>query len=179
MTELSGYAVETLREDREFVLSRSNGEGNQAPTLVLTLVADQPAVESLKRLEHEYLLREELDPTWAVRPRALTREHGRPTLLLDDPGGELLANLLGQPWETKTFLRVAIGLAVALDRLHRQGLIHKDLKPANILVNTAAGAVWLMGFGIASRLQRERQAPEPPEVIAGHSPTWRPNRLAV
>jgi sensor histidine kinase regulating citrate/malate metabolism len=62
MTELSGYAVETLREDREFVLSRSNGEGNQAPTLVLTLAADQPAVESLQRLEHEYLLREGLDP---------------------------------------------------------------------------------------------------------------------
>src|SRR4029079_9199107 len=39
--------------------------------------------------------------------------------------------------------------------------------PAHILVNTATGEVWLTGFGIASRLRRERQAPEPPEIIAG------------
>src|SRR6202011_1679373 len=47
------------------------------------------------------------------------------------------------------------------------GLIHKDIKPANALVNAATGQVWLTGFGIASRLPRERQSPEPPEVLAG------------
>jgi serine/threonine protein kinase len=51
--------------------------------------------------------------------------------------------------------------------VHERGLIHKDIKPANILVDPASGGVWLMGFGIASRLPREHQAPAPPEVIAG------------
>ena len=51
--------------------------------------------------------------------------------------------------------------------MHERGLIHKDIKPANILVDVASGGVWLTGFGIASRLPRERQAPAPPEVIAG------------
>jgi len=51
--------------------------------------------------------------------------------------------------------------------VHERGLIHKDIKPANILVNGATGAVKFTGFGIASRLARERQAPEPPETIAG------------
>src|SRR6202020_1664279 len=41
------------------------------------------------------------------------------------------------------------------------------LKPANILVNRTTGEVKLTGFGIASRLPRERQAPAPPESIAG------------
>jgi predicted ATPase/signal transduction histidine kinase len=165
MTERSGYVCETLRDDGGFVLSRVEIEG--LPTLLLAPASDQLALESLKRLEHEYLLRNELDPTWAVRPRALTRDHGRLTLLLDDPGGELLAGLVGQPWEVPQFLRVAIGLAVALGRLHVQGLIHKDVKPGNIMVNAATGQVWLIGFGIASRLPREHQAPEPPEFIAG------------
>jgi len=51
--------------------------------------------------------------------------------------------------------------------VHERGLIHKDIKPANILVDAASGGVWLTGFGIASRLPREHQAPAPPEVIAG------------
>ena len=74
---------------------------------------------------------------------------------------------MGRPWEIASFLRLAIGIATALARVHQRGLIHKDIKPANVLVNSVTGQVWLMGFGIASRLPRERQAPAPPEVIAG------------
>ena len=55
------------------------------------------------------------------------------------------------------FLRFAVGLAAALAKLHKRGLVHKDIKPANILVNSATGAIRLTGFGIASRLPRERQ----------------------
>jgi len=87
--------------------------------------------------------------------------------LSEDPGGEPLLRLLGQPWEIASFLRLAIGLAAALARLHERGLIHKDIKPANILVNNATWAVWLTGFGIASHLPRERQAPGSTEAIVG------------
>ena len=72
----------------------------------------------------------------------------------------------GQPIDLTRFLRIAIGLAAALGQAHRQGLIHKDVKPANALVDDS-GHVWLTGFGIASRLPRERLAPAPPEIIAG------------
>ena len=89
------------------------------------------------------------------------------TLVLEDPGGETLDRFLPGPMEMTQFLRFAVGLATALGGLHEKGLIHKDVKPANVLVNPATGQVRLMGFGIASRLPRERQAPEPPEFIAG------------
>src|SRR5262249_29820374 len=52
-------------------------------------------------------------------------------------------------------------------KLHQRGLVHKDIKPANILVNETTGEVRLTGFGIASRFRRERQSPQPPETIAG------------
>ena len=88
-------------------------------------------------------------------------------LLLEDPGGEPLDRLLGQPMELSRFLRLAVSLAAALSKVHQQGLIHKDIKPANVLVNSDTGECWLTGFGLASRLPRERQAPDPPESIAG------------
>ncbi len=167
MAELSGYQLETLWEDAEFVLSRGVREGEPSPILVVAPASAQPAPASLARLEHYHELRDELDATWAARPLRLARHRGVPTLVLEDPGGEPLARLLGQPWEIAAFLRVAIGLAAALGRLHERGLIHKDVNPAHVLLDAATGAVRLTGFGIASRLPRERQAPEPPEVIAG------------
>jgi PAS domain S-box-containing protein len=69
--------------------------------------------------------------------------------------------------ELGRFLRLAVCIATALGRLHQRGVVHKDVKPAHILVNCTDGEVRLTGFGIATRLPRERQALEPPETIAG------------
>src|SRR5712664_2417664 len=164
MMDLTGYQLETLRDSGEFVLSRARQLGNPVPVLVL--VAERPASASLKRLEHEYALAADLDPKWAARPLALARHNGNAALVLDDSGNEPLDLILSRPLELTRFLRLAISLAAALGQVHRHGLIHKDIKPANVLVD-AAGNVRLTGFGIASRLTRERQAPAPPEIIAG------------
>src|SRR5438132_2268474 len=118
-------------------------------------------------MNHEYTLRSELNTTWAVRPRDLSQYNEKTVLVLEDPGGEPLHRFIQGPMETKQFLRFAVGLTTAISQLHARELIHKDLKPSNVLVDVAAGHVWLTGFGIASRLPRERQAPEPPEIIAG------------
>jgi serine/threonine protein kinase len=166
----SSWKLEVVRHDPEFVLYRGQREPDDAAILVLALAAEHPAAESLERIEHEHSLKDELGAEWAVRPLSILRQDGRPMLVLADPGGEfldhLLDRLLGRPLELTEFLRIAIALAAAVARLHARGLIHKDLKPANILVSPE-GAVRLLGFGIATRLPRERQAPAPPEVIAG------------
>ena len=158
---------ETLWNDGEFRLSRSAKAGASCPVLVLTSAVDQPAPSSSARLEHAYNLRSELDPSWAARPLELIHDHGKPALVIEDHGGEVLARLLGKPWELDLFLRVAIGITAALGRLHQRGLFHRDIKPANVFVNTSTGEAWWSGFGLASRLPRERQTPEPPETIAG------------
>jgi serine/threonine protein kinase len=75
--------------------------------------------------------------------------------------------LLGAPMEVERFLRLAVGVAMALGKLHQRGLVHKDIKPANIILNEATGEVRLTGFGIAPRLSRERQAAKPPEALNG------------
>ena len=123
--------------------------------------------ESVSRLTHEHGLQRYLDGPWALRPLELLRERGQTMLVVDYTGGEPLDHLVRQPMEIGQFLRVAVALCGAVGQLHGRGLIHKDLKPANVLVDTATGGVRLTGFGIASRLPRERQSPEPPELIAG------------
>jgi predicted ATPase/signal transduction histidine kinase len=165
VTELSNYEFSPLREGN-LPIHRGRRDG-LSPILVVALQERSASDESVKRLEHEYSLRAELDIAWAARPVALTRYRDRLSLVLDDPGGEPLERLCGRPWDILEFLHLAIPLAHTLGRVHDRGLVHKDIKPANILVDVASGGVWLTGFGVATRAQRERPVPDPPEVIAG------------
>jgi PAS domain S-box-containing protein len=169
--ELTEYAFEPLRKDDEFILYRGrsrNPKDAGAPSILsLAPVSIRPAPETVKKIEHEYSFRSELDAAWAIRPLALSRHNERTVLVLEDPGGEPLNRLIHGPMEIGQFLRIATGLATASGQLHKWGLIHKDLKPHNVLVDPTIGKVWLMGFGIASRLPRERQSHDPPEFIAG------------
>jgi PAS domain S-box-containing protein len=169
--ELGEYALEALRKDEEFILYRGQHRSPRGvgPSCILLLepISTRPTPETVRKIEHEYSFRRELDATWAVRPLALSRHNERTVLVLEDPGGEPLNRFIHGPMEIRQFLRIATGLLAANSQLHAHGLIHKDLKPPNVLVNPTTGKVWLMGFGIASRLPRERQSPEPPEFIAG------------
>jgi serine/threonine protein kinase len=165
-----GDGLQVLWEDsdRRFCRAWHAGtDGDRRSVLAVLSAAEHPTPVTLDRLAHEYDLRDDLDSAWAARPLEFLRERGRSMLVLEDPGGEPLERLIGAPMELGSFLRLAIGICAALRKLHQHGLIHKDIKPANILMNCTDGQVRLTGFGIASRLLRERQSPDPPESIAG------------
>jgi len=166
--DISKYVRECLREDGEFILYRGRASEAEVPSvLLLTPASSRPAPESLKKIDNEYSFRDDLDATWALRPLVLSQYDGKKALVLEDPGGEPLDRLIQGPMEIRQFLRIAVGLAAALRQLHKRKLIHKDVKPSNVLVESVTGRVWLTGFGITSRLPRERQSPQPPEFIAG------------
>jgi PAS domain S-box-containing protein len=167
MADLSIYSLESLHKDAGLVLCRGRRKDGPGQVLVSLPEEESPAREVLKRLETEYRLRAELDSGWAIRPVELLREKGQIALVLEDPGGEPLDQVLERPLELTRFLRLAIGLSAALGALHERGIIHKDIKPANVMVDPKSGQVWLMGFGFALQLVRMRQTPEPLETIAG------------
>ena len=77
---------------------------------------------------------------WALRPVELVRERGRTMLVVEYTGGEPLDRLIGQPMEVGRFLRLAVALSAALGRLHGRGLIHKDINPANVIVDVRGRA---------------------------------------
>src|SRR5271166_1175642 len=182
MIDLSTHRFDALAHDDECVLYRARREEDGSEVLVLAPAVQYPRPEVLKRLEHEYSLREELDREWAVRPLALNRRKGQVMLVLEDPSSAAASldrclrpagirqggsDAGEQPMELGRFLRLAVNLAAGLGKLHRRGLMHKDIKPTHILVDFDTNKVWFTGFGISSRLARERQAAEPLEVIAG------------
>lgn len=168
--ERENESLEVLWEDAERVfcrLRRNGAAGERYVFIPIPSGTEHPTVERINRLAHEYQLRDHLAAEWALRPVELLRERECTMLVVEFAGGEPLDRRIKEPMEIGEFLRVAVALSAVLGQLHGRGLVHKDIKPANVIVNSATGQVWLTGFGIASRLPRERQAPEPPEFIAG------------
>jgi predicted ATPase/signal transduction histidine kinase len=177
MVELSRYSLDLVREDAEFILYRAHSKQLEPPSiLLLTPSSTRPSPETLEKINHEYSLSSELDNLWALQPLAISSYNDKRVLVLEDPGGMPLHRLVEGPMEIKLFLRLAIQISDAVGQLHRRRLIHKDLKPSNVFVALESGRVWLTGFGIASRLARERQPLEPPEFIAGTLPYMAPEQ---
>ena len=168
---LSDGEFQILSEDGGRILRRIrrlSAEGIRTTVLAVLPAARHPTPVDLERLAHEYRLRDELDVAWAVRPLAIEQAVGRTMLVLEDPGGEPLDRLVDTPMPVDQFLRLAVGIAGALRKAHQWGFVHKDIKPANIiLTNVVTGDVRLTGFGIASRLPREQPAPEAVKIVSG------------
>lgn len=130
----------------------------------------------LDGFEREFALRDLLSEIPALHPIALERDDGGVTLVMEDFHGDPVGRLLGAPMEMEQFLQLAVITTAAVRQMHRAGLVHRDIKPSNILVDSNCERVRLTGFAFASRLVRERQSPEPPEVIAGTLPYMAPEQ---
>ncbi|HEY0789970.1 MAG TPA: AAA family ATPase [Chthoniobacterales bacterium] len=69
--------------------------------------------------------------------------------------------------ELASFLRMALGLVTALGHFHARGLVHRDVRPANVMVSAALSEAWLMGFGLTARLPCDHQTSESTEAVVG------------
>ncbi len=167
MMTIPGYTLTgSVCEAGELLLYRAN-RTLDARSVLLKVPAQARATPLLmSRLEHEYELASGLDASRIARPLALERHAGKGVMVLEGGADRTLASMLDSPMDVRSFLAIAIGINAALAELHRHELVHKDLKPEHVLLD-ADGHVWLTGLGIASRIPRERQTPEPPEVLAG------------
>ena len=168
MIDLSDYSFEKLRDDGELTVLAGTARqrrcsASPACRRLQSIRLRPTSTESSTRIH----CADELESSWAIRSLELLDRHGIPSLLLDDPGGDFLDEVLRRSPSLEELLRLAISIARALGGLHARQLIHRDLKPANVIANAATGNAWLTGFGLSSRLPRYRQLPDPPDVIAG------------
>lgn len=170
MQELLGYHLgEALhREAGGNAIYRATREADGAAVILKMLEAEFPSPEDVARLEHELALGRELALPSVRGYLDLVRSGRRLVAVLEDFGGAALEERLrGGPLSVPDFLVVARALARALADLHRAGVVHNDVCPANVLVTPDLSVVKLSDLGAATRLLRTEPQAYRPELLEG------------
>ncbi len=159
--------TETLSKSHPVTLYRGVRRTDNVPVIIKALSTKTSLPREIERLRHEYEITRRLDSPCLLKPYELDQQKAPVRLILEDFDGEPLSGQLGSPLETGRFLEIARQLAAALADIHRLEIVHKDLKPDNILIHSRTGTVKLTGFGIAARLVHAPTTPPNLNLIEG------------
>jgi len=168
-TPIPGYQlISSLHEGTKTIIYQGHYELEGTPVIIKTLKAEYPTLEEIARIRHEYQILYSLNIPGIIKPIELkSYEHGF-ILILEDFGGQPLKQYITST-QTKliNFLQIASQLAHILGELHQNQIIHKDIKPQNILIKPETREIKLIDFSIATRLEKENFNITNPNYIEG------------
>jgi hypothetical protein len=119
------------------------------------LAAEGATDEDVKRFQREAQSAARLQHPNIVSIHAIGEYEGQPFFVMDFVQGRTVKKLLESgPLQPRVALSITAQAAAALAHAARHGVIHRDVKPANILVNEE-GVARIMDFGLARRVDED------------------------
>ncbi|BAP55811.1 putative ATPase [Thioploca ingrica] len=157
MITLFGYTITgEIYTDAKISIYRGYNHDDNTPVIIKTLTTEYPTPKEITRFRHEYEIIKELQLNGSVKAYQLQKYKNGLALILEDIGGDSLRNIIAnQKLDLLTILKIALQLTQAIGELHQHNIIHKDIKPANIIVNLATGQVKITDFSISTENNSE------------------------
>ncbi|MEA5549510.1 AAA family ATPase [Anabaena cylindrica UHCC 0172] len=185
MTTISKYKVtEKIADSLETVVYRAIRLHDQKSIILKVLKSEYSTLENITEFKHEYEITKSLDLPGVIKVYQLEDYQNCLALVLEDIGGQGLKQFLNHnKINVIDFLKLGIQIVEIITVLHENHIIHKDIKPHNIIINPKTMQLKITDFSIASRLSKEPATNSNPNMFKGTfayvSPeqTGRMNRL--
>ncbi|MEG4593274.1 ATP-binding sensor histidine kinase [Microcoleus sp. F8_C2] len=169
MINLAGYEITNqIHESNNSLVYRGLRKQDNQPVILKFLKQDYPMPASLVRYKQEYEITRNLQLESVPKTYSLERYQNSLVIISEDSGGESLKHwLASQKLTLEEFLSTAIKITSALGKIHQHNIIHKDINPSNIIINSTTGLVQIIDFGISTVLNRENPTLKNPNVLEG------------
>ncbi|OCQ95057.1 guanylate cyclase [Nostoc sp. MBR 210] len=169
MIQIAGYDIlDKIHEGTATVVYRGRKKRQQQPVIIKLFKSEYPTLEEITCLRHEYRILKDFVSERVVKAYKLEKYQNAFALILEDFGGQALSQILISKQLTVTeCLQIAIALAETLIDLEKAAIIHKDIKPSNIIINVESEQVKLTDFGLSSRLFLEKPTIGNPNLLEG------------
>ncbi|OCR00279.1 serine/threonine protein kinase [Oscillatoriales cyanobacterium USR001] len=169
MLKLKEYQVfHPIYEGFKTVIYQAERSSDNTPVIIKTLRSEYPTIEEISRLRHEYNILQSLKIEGIIKPIELTNYQNSLVLVLEYFESQSLKKFVNaEKLDLKQFLNIAIQIAIILDQIHQNQVIHKDIKPQNIIINPKTRQIKIIDFSIATSLEKETQSPMNPNCIEG------------
>jgi predicted ATPase/signal transduction histidine kinase len=174
-----GYILtETLHISSMTAVYRGQRIADEMPVVIKLMRHDYPSLSELTHFRNQYAIAQSLDCPSIIKVLSLEPYRNGYALVMEDDGSISLEQAMDDwsntnpdsklpPFSLTTFLTIAVQLAQALDDLYHHHVIHKDIKPQNILIHAETLIVKLTDFSLASRLPRETQELKSLNILEG------------
>ena len=169
LPNIKNYAIQELvAEGKHTMIFRALSKIDQRSVIIKLLKAESVGPKNVEQLTHEFNMMSKVHSPYVVRALELVPVQNSLILVMEDFNGKPISQLLEEEeWDLLLALETAINIASAVGDIHHQNIIHKDLKPQNILFNLATKETKIIDFGIATQLSREMQTALNPEQMKG------------
>jgi predicted ATPase/class 3 adenylate cyclase len=171
MSELLGHAVTgRISDSGAAVVFRARDSGGR-PVILKVLKEDPPSARGVAKLQREARICRELRARGiegVPEPVEVMVTPSRAAYVMRDPGlVSLEERIAHRPLSLTEALRIGARVAAILAAIHQAGILHKDIKPANIVVDPRTLEPQLIDFGIAGPLDRRAPKPVAPRHLEG------------
>ncbi|MGB6295293.1 MAG: AAA family ATPase, partial [Rivularia sp. (in: cyanobacteria)] len=164
---ISGYRIiEQIHQSNQTLVYRAVREQDRKPVVIKLMRKEYPTSQEIAQFRNQYLLSNNLNTPSIVKSYSLENYNKSYALIMEDFGGIALSNEIKR-WTfdgirqssdfVNYFLDISIKIVSAINELHRHQIIHKDIKPDNILINPKTKEIKITDFSISTILPREIQ----------------------
>jgi PAS domain S-box-containing protein len=177
MIALPGFEIVTLlKAGVKAVIYRGIKVKDQCAVIIKGLRPEQCTPNNIEQLKHEYAIAQRLNTAAAVKVYALEMHQGIPYLIMEDFQARSLDQFIDQFQQPVPFLKIAIEITNKLAQIHTHNIVHKDIKPQNILINLETNQVKIADFGIAAFIPYQQQIVSSSSRIEGSLPYLSPEQ---
>ncbi|EQA47181.1 AAA ATPase domain protein [Leptospira broomii serovar Hurstbridge str. 5399] len=164
---ITGYEIrEEIHKGGNVSVFRGNRTETSDPVIIKIHTNEFPSIEDISKFKREYEIGAGIHSFGVIRYYGIEKYKNSFAIVMEDCGAISLNRII-KDLNLELSLKISIKIVEALGEIHKINIIHKDIKPSNIIVNLQTGFVKIIDFGIASRLTQENASLQSPEHLEG------------